>query len=155
MSNKKSNNKLFNENTQRIFFSIIIIACLLIIIGIFNLNLEFKTSGQNQNNNASSQTNSISLPANDAIYSRFGQIADLDDNTIKLQVSFLGKIEQYTITINEKTTFTADTNQTAEGTATISLSDLKIGDSISAISDQNIKNESSWLAQRIELKTKQ
>ena len=149
MSNKKPIRKLFDENTQRIFFSVILIACLLIIIGILNLNLEFQA--QNQNNNTDSQDVSFSLPANDAIYSLFGQISDLGDNTIKLQVTLLGNIEQYTITVNEETTYTNDV--TGETTA-ISLADLRIGDSVSAISDQNIKNESSWLAQRIQLNSR-
>lgn len=154
MSKKKPISRRFNENAQRIFFSIIIIACLLIIIGILNLNLEFKTIKQNQNIIINSQVNTPSLPVSAAIYSRFGQITDLDNNTIKLQVTSLGKIEQYTIIINEDTTFTDDSPTTAGGTTILSLVDLKIGNSISVISDQNIKNESSWLAQRIELKTR-
>ncbi|MFH1597948.1 MAG: hypothetical protein ABIB97_02665 [Patescibacteria group bacterium] len=148
MSNKNQAKTLFNKNSQKLILAVIIIACLMIIIGILNLSIDWQSDNQNSNSQKVN-SNPLALPTSDTVYSRYGRINRITNSQIEIAVSQSGKVTLYTTSVNEDTQFLS-ANAEAEDTE-IGLADLQIGDMITVVSDSNIKNKTSFTANQIVL----
>ena len=148
MSNKNQAKTLFNKNSQKLILAVIIIACLMIIIGILNLSIDWQSDNQNSNSQKVN-SNPLALPTSATVYSRYGRINRITDSQMEIAVSQSGKVTLYTTSVNEDTQFLS-ANAEAEDTE-IGLADLQIGDMITVVSDSNIKNKTSFTANQIVL----
>ena len=153
MSNKKPPLFLFKKKEQKIYFAIILIACLLLIIGILNLDLESTSLTINHNNKpkTTNQTDNI-LINSPVIYSRSGKISNLLNNQIELLVNQLGQTARYTVLINEETSYYSVTINNPDNLESITFSDLAINDTILVMTQENIQDKQSFLASTIERK---
>jgi len=150
MSNNKSTEFLFSQNQQRVIFAVIALACLLIIIGLLNIELDFsdKTAAINRVTTNSNQT---SLPASSAVYSRSGEISNINNDQIEILVSQLEETNGYLIVTNDQTTYYQKDIGNEQNAVEIALADLQIGDTIYVSAESDITNLDSFIANKIEL----
>ncbi len=153
MSNKKPPSSLFKEKEQKIYFAIILIACLLLIIGVLNLDLESTGSTINHNNKPKTTNQTDNILINSPVtYSRSGKISNLLTNQIELLVNQLGQTARYIVLIDEETSYYSVFISNPDNLERITFSDLAINDTILVMAQENIQDKQSFLASTIERK---
>jgi len=158
---KKSRN---NKTLMVIIALVVIVVIVIAVYAIVSKNISDKTDQKPENTNQENAQAGDGFPT--VFYSYSGLIETIGDNSIVIKASqdknYLKQDKTITVRIDNETEFVsikfptkaADIETNNGGKLfqrdAISIQDLKPGDEITAISYENVKNQDSFLAKKVE-----
>lgn len=132
--------------------AIALVACLLIVIGTLSLNLHLKCCSPQQNSNLNFDKDiKVSDLPGMPVYGQSGQISHLNNNQLELLSNQSGRVYRYVVSVDADTEYLLINKDASLSDQKVTLTNLKIGDSITALANDDIKNKTSFLATQIKL----